>query len=173
MSFLFEVRIGKTVEDAKAIAFIHSEAFKATYKNIIHSSYLDKISPESRYKSAVRRLQREDLLCLIVVEIETGKIVGFADFGPNREKSIDADYELYAIYLLKEFQGLGAGQLIFQYGVRHLSQLNCKKMMISVLEKNKAAQFFYEKMGAVRTRNHYVEIEGIRYPTVTYILETL
>jgi hypothetical protein len=66
-------------------------------------------------------------------------------------------------------QGWGAGQLMFQFGVAHLNKLNFKKMFISVLEKNKAAQLFCEKLGASCVGNHFIEIEGIRYQTLNYL----
>lgn len=90
-------------------------------------------------------------------------------FGPCREKNIDADFELYAIYLYKEFQGQGLGKLLFEKGYQAFKEMKYKKMMVSVLEENKPSRLFYEKMGGQLDRPDHVDLGGKLYLTTIYI----
>lgn len=72
-------------------------------------------------------VESEDLICLVAYEKKSEQIVGFICLGNNREKNVDADSELQAIYLLEEFQGRGAGKILFDEGVRSLLSRSKKK----------------------------------------------
>lgn len=164
----FNIRIA-TVDDALARAQVHTVSWKSTYEGIIDQTYLDSLTVEQRIPGAKNRALNPTLHCFVAVEFETNRIVGFADFGPCREKNSDADCELYAIYILEEFQGFQAGRLLFEKGLDKMKDLNYKKMMISVLENNHSARSFYEKLGGHFDGTDFVDIQDIRYPTVTYI----
>ncbi len=56
----------------------------------------------------IERLRRSELMCWVAVT-PGGYVVGFADGGPIRAPLQGYDYELYAIYLLKGWQGCGMG----------------------------------------------------------------
>lgn len=96
-------------------------------------------------------------------------VIGFACFGKNREPKVDADSELQAIYLLQEYQGLGVGKMLFDFGIRELKDNLKKRMMVSVFEANKAARDFYERQGGRLIGSDHVDLAGVRYPTSTYI----
>src|SRR5699024_9426075 len=58
---------------------------------------------------------------VFVAENNKGEIVGFSNAGVERTgKYPDYKGELYAIYLLKEYQGKGIGKLLFKYFVELL-----------------------------------------------------
>jgi ribosomal-protein-alanine N-acetyltransferase len=167
----FLVRLA-TLEDAKDIGAIHAASWKTTYKGIVHQSFLDSINAETRVAGAIKKINRSDLDCLVLID-SNGKTIGFADVGPCREKKIDADGELYAIYLLKEAQGQGGGRALFEAAVRAAKDRGFQKMTVSVLEDNSSSRRFYEKMGATLIGSDRVDIEERRYPTSTYIWELI
>ncbi|MGQ0517539.1 GNAT family N-acetyltransferase, partial [Bacillus sp. D-CC] len=49
-----------------------------------------------------------------VAETLDGTIIGFIDGGVERTGTYNCDGELYAIYLLQEYQGMKIGQKLFQ-----------------------------------------------------------
>lgn len=167
-SLKFKIRKSLPI-DVDDIARIHTDSWKSTYQGIIEQDFLDQLNFEDRLASAERRVVNPQLNCLVAIETELNKVIGFADFGKCREKNSDADVELYAIYLYEEFQNFGAGKLLFDQGFSRLKEMNYKKMMVSVLEKNEASRIFYEKMGGRTAKGDHVDIEGIRYPTATYV----
>jgi GNAT superfamily N-acetyltransferase len=91
-----------------------------------------------------------------VVE-HNGKITGFASCGREREGDLEYQGELYAIYILKEFQGQGLGRMLIQKSVEGLLSMEITSMMLWVLVGN-PAQKFYEHMGGVYLREKSFEI---------------
>ncbi len=155
--------------DISRIAFINAESWKTTYLGIIPPSFLDSLSAEQQLPRAQRLVESKDLICLVAFERKTEKVVGFICLGNNREKNVDADSELQAIYLLEEFQGCGAGKILFDEGVKLLVSMSKKRMMVSVFEANKSARAFYERQGGGLIGSDHVDLDGVRYPTSTYL----
>ncbi len=168
MKMNFVVRNANSA-DIEKIAFINAESWKTTYKGIINQSFLDTLNKEQQLSRAKRLVESENLICLVACEKQSEQIVGFVCLGENREKNVDADCELQAIYLLEEFQGCGAGKILFEEGVRHLLEKSKKRMMVSVFEANHLARSFYERQGGQLIGSDHVDLAGVRYPTSTYL----
>jgi L-amino acid N-acyltransferase YncA len=164
----FQVRKAQ-LSDINEIGNVHFHAWKTTYHGIIAQDFLDNLELAERIASAKRRLESPTSNCFVCVETNLNKVVGFADFGKCREKNVDADGELYAIYFYQEFQNFGGGKMLFNYCFNQMKQLKFKKVMVSLFDKNNATKIFYEKMGGLAIKGDHVDIEGIRYPTATYI----
>lgn len=158
-------------KDAEGIGNVHISAWRTTYIEILPQDFLDKLSQQDFIGRAQRRLDKIDLNCFVAIDSDLKKIIGFADFGNCREKNIDADGELYAIYLHKDFQGRGVGKRLFQIGFQVLKEKGFKKMMVSVFNQNTSTKIFYEKVGGKFYGNDQVIIEDISYPTATYTWE--
>lgn len=158
-----------TSSDAASVAFINAESWQTTYKGIVAQTFLETVTPEQQLPRAKRLVESPDLSCIVAENKQTKKIAGFACFGKNREPKVDADCELQAIYLLEEYQGLGIGKMLFDYGVKELKEKLKQRMTVSVFEANKQARSFYERQGAKQIENDHVDIAGVRYTTSTYI----
>lgn len=158
-----------TLEDCVSIGTVQTQTWKTTYAGIVHQSFLDSFEVEPRIQSAQRRFQNPELKDLVLVEATSNSVVGFCLIGPNREKNVDADGELYAIYILQEYQNCGGGKLLYQAAVKEIRNRNFKKMLVSVLEDNKPSRKFYEAMGGKYIGADHVDIEQNRYKTATYL----
>src|SRR6476620_2439988 len=109
-----DITIRKATEkDIKGIAKVHVDSWKITYKGIISDEIIDNATYESRekqweniFKQAVGNEYR------YVAETFDQKIIGFIDGGHERTGKYNCDGELYAIYLLKEYQGNKLGKKI-------------------------------------------------------------
>ncbi len=156
-------------EDVLAIARVHVASWKTTYKGIIHQSFLDSLTIEKRLPGLQKTIENPETDLLVVCENETGHVVGFVVVGRNREKNVDADGEMHAIYLAEEFQGFGAGKLLFEAGKNVLAQKSFKKMMVSVFQENRSTCAFYENRGGTLIGSDSYVLEGIRYLTSTYL----
>lgn len=147
------------LEDAAAIAKVHVDAWRETYRGIMLDETLDGLSYEQR--TTQRRENLKTLVkarkCCFVVEDKSGEVTGFSMAGPIRAECPPFDSELYAIYLLKKCQGRGAGRDLFQVTASHLSQQGFKSMMLWVLREN-ATRGFYEAMGGEKIGSKIVEI---------------
>ena len=96
-----------------------------------------------------------------VVE-ELGQIAGFVTGGPIRYPIGEADCELYAIYVLPECQGKGAGTRLFRHILDHFLPRNWRKLGVLVLEGNPAVHF-YHSLGFEKIDEASVTLGGADY----------
>jgi ribosomal protein S18 acetylase RimI-like enzyme len=164
----FLIRSSK-VEDASRVAYINAQSWQTTYQGIISNNFLKTVTPEQQLPRAKRLVESTDLFCFVAESKTTHEIVGFAFFGKNREPKVDADCELQAIYILKEFQGLGIGKMLFDFGINKLKEKSKQRMTVSVFEANEPARLFYESLGAKKIEDDCVIVDEVRHTTSTYI----
>lgn len=138
-----------TVQDALGIAETHVSSWQATYQGMVPDVFLAGLSVPEREKSWQRRFASSAGATFVVEK--SGSIVGFADFGPTRDKDKNpaTTGELYAIYLRPENQGTGFGTELFEEGKAWLKDGGFSEFTTLVLEDNKRARDFYLKMGMI------------------------
>lgn len=143
------MRIRKaTFNDADGIAKVHVDSWKTTYKGIISDSFLTQLSKEKRKKSwewTFNNLNPDEEVFLAVNDKQ--EIIGFSNGGRSRNEEFEHDGELYAIYLLKEYQGKGIGKVLFQSVMDSLSSKGYTSMMLWVLQGNNANGFYQAMNG--------------------------
>ncbi|MBT2690993.1 GNAT family N-acetyltransferase [Bacillus sp. ISL-47] len=157
------------LKDARVIAEVHVKSWKETYKGILDQNFLENLKVESREKLWLESLgtKRENEF-VFAAETEEGKIVGFASVGPERSKRFDADGELYAIYLLENYQGNQIGTKLFLSGVKELSKAGFRSVLVWVLADNKSRQF-YENFHPEKADEEEITIAGTRCVEVAYV----
>jgi L-amino acid N-acyltransferase YncA len=159
-----------TISDASAIAKVHVDSWRSTYCGIVPAEYLDSLSYEDRTK---RWQQTFELgKAVFVAEDEAGNIVGFANGGVERSGDPVYKGELYAIYLLKPFQGRGLGRQLVQAVLKDLEKSNLRSFLIWVLEEN-PSKYFYEKLGGREVKQQGIEIGGVTLQEIAYGWEEL
>jgi len=146
---LINIREGR-VEDAEQIAAVHVESWKTTYNRIISESFLSGLSVEDRLKNWIWTFQNATAdQAIFVAEDGAGHIVGFSTGGRNRNKEYKHDGEIYAIYLLQEYQRQGVGTRLFRAVADALRNHGCSSMMLWVLKDNPAVGFYKRQGGQV------------------------
>ena len=142
--------------DARAIAHVHVESWRSTYRGIVPQNYLDNLSEWERAERWGEMLQRDDE---VFVAERDGQVAGFAMGGPSRDGVEGCDAELYAIYLLKDAQRAHLGADLLRELARSLSESGFKSMDVWVLAEN-PSKAFYERMGAHSAGTKEIEIGG-------------
>lgn len=146
------------LQDADGIAHVHVNSWKSTYKGIISDQVLDNLSIERRKKYWEETLNKVEIDEFIyVVQDLDGKIVGFASGGKSRSPEYPYDGELYAIYLLRDYQKLGFGRKLISNIANDLLAIDCKSMIVWVLEDNPSKNA-YEKLGGIEIGSKQIEI---------------
>ncbi|WP_214483937.1 GNAT family N-acetyltransferase [Bacillus sp. SM2101] len=160
------MKIRKAVlKDVKSIAKVHVDSWKTTYKHIVPDEYLNKLSYKSREQLWEEIVPSGNVY---VAENNQGQIVGFANGGRERSRQYDGyEGELYAIYLLQEYQGCGIGKQLIMPIIEHLKQLKIHSMVVFVLEDNSACQF-YEALGGKKMDSLEIVIAGKKLNEVVY-----
>ena len=99
-----------TEADIDAVAAVRVRGWQAAYRGLVPQAHLDGLSVE---KDAERRGEFfsrgvGDVVNL-VAENAVGEVVGWACFGPYRDRDLLGDAELYAIYVRPDLIGAGIG----------------------------------------------------------------
>lgn len=157
-----------TVQDAAAIANVHVESWRTTYKGIVPDDFLARLSSTQR-KQFWRRILTEpsSRTVVYVAEEENGNVVGFASGGPERSGDPVYRGEVYAIYLLVQHQGQGLGRQLLSTLVKHLRQDGMTTLLLWVLAENPARKF-YERLGGQPVDEKTVTIGGVPLTEVAY-----
>lgn len=155
--------------DAAAIAQVHVDSWQSTYAGTIDAAYLAALSVQRRQQMWTEVLTSRKLRCHEMVAVDiVGKVVGFVSGGPNRSNHASAgheaepDGEIYALYLLAEFQKQGLGKKLFLTGLQRLQADGFYSCKVWVLKDNPATAF-YERLGGQMYEDKMVDIGGACY----------
>jgi len=147
------------IEDARAIARVHIDTWRTTYVGIVPDEHLANLSYPHCEARWIENLSNPKDERTVVVEDQTGQVVGFSSGGPVREALDNFDGELYGLYVLKPFQGLGYGRQLVTTVARDLAGRGFTAMVLWALKDNPACRF-YEKLGGRRVGEKVVKIGG-------------
>jgi GNAT superfamily N-acetyltransferase len=154
--------------DAPAIATVHVDAWRCTYRGIVSEDHLATLSYGQRGEVWREILSRTDgLQSVFVAEEIGGEVVGFANGGPEGSDTAYAG-ELYAVYILERSQRKGVGRRLTAAVAKRLLQDGMGSMLVWVLEQNSPARRFYEKLGGALVREQDITIGGATLGEVAY-----
>jgi ribosomal protein S18 acetylase RimI-like enzyme len=154
------------IADCPAVAGVHVQSWRASFAGIVPQAFLDKMSVDKRARAFERDFS-DSSYRMYVAELPEPGVIGFADFGEAREPVNAHEGELYAIYLLSEFQRQGIGERLFNRGVEFLIESGKSSMQLLALEVS-PYKSFYEKMGGRVIGRTQVEIGGVMFDELVY-----
>ena len=157
-----------TVDDTAAIARVCAQSRRSTYKGIVQNDYLDSIDVED-WAERQRRNMAEYPNGLIshVAEVQS-EVVGWAAGGPNDNTALTYSGELYAIYLLPEYQRRGIGFKLTMATAEWLIESGMSSMIVWVLAENWPARHFYQAFGGSYVQEGQFNIGGASLREVSY-----
>jgi len=156
------------LQDARAIAQVHVESSKTTYKEIFSESLLGRLSIEDRARSWNETLTTpEPKLVTLVGCNEAQRVVGFLCGGAERTGRLGCDGELHAIYLLQAAQRQGLGTVLVRRFVRELRSLGFASMAVWVLARNPSRRF-YEALGGKVIAEQEIESDAESFVEIAY-----
>lgn len=130
--------------DAARIASVYVETWQSTYAGILPDEALVRMSVSRQTRQWQGHLTRGD--STLVAEDKKSGVVGFGSFGRNRDRQLPYDGEVFTLYILPDFQGLGIGKRLLHRAFSSLKELGHKSAIIWVLALN-PSRFFYEAQG--------------------------
>lgn len=133
------------LDDAAAIARVHTESWRVSYRGILPDAVLDQIDVGQRRTSRERILTTPGALHLVAYEVSSGEIVGFCDAGASRSPGYAG--EVYAIYFAHRAKRYGLGTEMFDQVRDWLPSRGMHSMIVWVLANNPHARRFYEAVG--------------------------
>lgn len=158
-----------TVGDAAAVARVHVDSWRATYRGIVPQAHLDGLRYADREASWRRQLTAGcDGPFTLVAEDTAGEVFGFASAGRERSGDLAHPGELWAIYLLQPAQRHGVGRALVAAAAEKLAQRGMTAMLLWVLAENRNARGFYERLGGSVVRQRAILIGGVPLDEVAY-----
>ncbi len=136
--------------DAKVIAHIYTETWRDTYAGMVPDRVLLGMSRRRHAAMWTRNLSSKRSSELAVVAEDEGRgIIGFGSCGPAKEQKLGAAGEIYTLYVLPDYQGLGLGKQLLAALFKRLVDKGQDSALIWVLAQN-PARFFYHAMGGTQ-----------------------
>ncbi|MCI3917345.1 GNAT family N-acetyltransferase [Streptococcus intermedius] len=130
----------ETAEDIEEKSRVHWQTWREAYDEILPAEFQEQMTLDKcRFYS--QKYPENTLIAL-----DDAKVVGFVSYGDFRDSDTRAG-EIFALYVLKDYYGKGVGQQLMQAAFAALN--GYQEIILWVLEDNKRAVAFYEKMGFV------------------------
>lgn len=162
------IREAQTI-DIPGIAKVQVDTWRTTYRNLIPSEFLEKLSyqqKEKMWEKFVENDQNEVQYVYVAVN-DFGDVVGFISFGESRVRKDKFNAEIHAIYIIEERQKQGIGKLLLKTAVQKLLEHNLKSMYLWVLAKN-PAEIFYRSLGGKIIDRKTIEISNQKFIEIAY-----
>lgn len=132
--------------DAENVAAIHDASWMEAYRGIIPGPQLEAMVQRRGapwWANAIARGSR-----IAVLDFD-GSPIGYASYGRNRAASLPYRGEIFELYLMPEFQGLGFGSRLFTAARRELVNHGLTSVVVWSLGENERAVRFYERLGGL------------------------
>ncbi|MBQ7714515.1 MAG: GNAT family N-acetyltransferase [Clostridia bacterium] len=135
-----------TSGDAKTLAYIQTESWKAAFKNIIPDDLLTKCTELSRAEKMYERDLENNLGNGCILEIN-GSPHCIAYWDATRESDMPGYAELICIHSLPDGWRRGYGSMMMERVLGDIKDAGFGKVMLWVFEDNARAIGFYRKHG--------------------------
>ena len=140
-----------TAEEIEGKSRVHWQTWREAYDSILPTEFQEQMTLDKcRFYS--QKYPENTLIAL-----DDTKVVGFVSYGDFRDSATIAG-EIFALYVLKDYYGKGVGQQLIQAAFAALD--GYQEIVLWVLEDNKRAIAFYEKMGFVFAGEEKVIVVG-------------
>ncbi|MEI2299981.1 GNAT family N-acetyltransferase [Ensifer sp. MJa1] len=159
-------------DDIMMIASVIVETWRSTFRGLISDAFLDAMTVEEQALRHARRMRVAEVYHLVAVDMSSNKVIGFANYGKARSMPPRFDRELYALYVLDEFQGAGIGSGLVRSVAAHCRELDGKSLFAWVLSSN-PNRAFYEHLGAVAVGQGQVSLGGENHEQTAYRWDNL
>lgn len=145
--------------DVDAIAALHAESWRRSYRGVYRDAYLDGDVFADRLRVWSDRFRDPDPKAVTLVAEVDGDLAGFAhtilDTDPVWGALLDN------LHVAAPFQRHGFGRLLMaESAVAVLGAASRPRLFLWVLEQNVAAQAFYRRLGGVVAGSERVEAPG-------------
>jgi ribosomal protein S18 acetylase RimI-like enzyme len=156
-------------KDAEAITAVHDSAWRYAYDGVIPARELSRIVARRGARWWDRAIRRGT--AILVLEVG-GVIAGYATVGPNRARNLTQKGEVYEIYMLPEYQGVGLGTRLFLAARRELARFGFDTVVVWALADNDNACRFYRNAGGRKIAKANERFGDVALTKVAFAWET-
>ena len=136
-----------TRPDAAAVAGLHAESWRAHYRGAYRDEYLDGDVVEERLRVWEQRLSTPPPNQFVVLAFEDDELIGFACGYGGHDETWGSLLDNLHVRPEHQGRGVGAGLMAEVAAWCHANYADCG-LYLWVLEQNRRAQRFYQRLGA-------------------------
>lgn len=152
--------------DVTAIAGVHFASWQHAYSGLIpHKSLQDMVNRRDCHWWE-RAIDRGTSISVIDMG---DTICGYATMGLNRAPTLPQEGEIYELYLLPQYQGVGLGSRLFKAAQKTLQSHGCNGLVVWALEENEPANQFYHALGGHDVAQGFESFDGKALRKIAYI----
>ena len=142
----------RRIEDSNELAHAIVIIWNTTYKGIVSDEFLkDLLNNETVIAKNLRKSIKEQPYYYVLISQD--KIIGWIYFTLESE-NLKETAEIHSLYILKEYQGIDYGKLLYNYAINIILKNNLNKVVIGCLDGNPSNEF-YKHLGGKYIENHF------------------
>ena len=134
-----------TLSDVEAIAALHVQSWRASYRGILPDAFLDGPVEDERVSHWLELMDSAGCGRVILTAETDDGTAGFVSVAPSGEDGFDAYIE--HIHVRPDLKGSGIGRRLLAEAVDKLIAMGCGSAYLLVFEGNRQAIRFYERLG--------------------------
>jgi ribosomal protein S18 acetylase RimI-like enzyme len=134
-----------TVDDAADVTRVRTRTWQSAYAHVFPADQLRSLAPDTGlewWREAIASPAAQ--MHTLVAEADR-EVAGFAQLGRARDE--EGTGELYAIYVLPEYSGVGVGRALMAETLARLRAEGFAEAILWVIEDNPRTRRFYELAG--------------------------
>lgn len=157
-----------TKEDIAEYQKLVTKVWQETYPGIVNQDFLNELFQTEQQRIELNTMfYNETVKDKLLLEIDN-KIVGFTHFGPTDDPLYPNTGEIFALYILKDYQGKGYGKKLIQASIKELIKQGFTSMIIGCISKNPSNEFYKHLGGIIKSQRPYPKtgdnlVENIYY----------
>jgi L-amino acid N-acyltransferase YncA len=151
--------------DGVAIGRVHVETWRDAYAGVLPDSVLVRMTAEMEGRKWTNTIAGSEPV--LVAETAEGAVVGFGNCGAARPFGLSFTGEVYTLYVLPDYQGVGLGGRLLHALFARLAAGGHRSAVIWVLGAN-PSRFFYEAMGGRCVAERDEHLWGVTLPQAAY-----
>lgn len=139
-----------SVGDARGVAAVHVDAWRAAYPGLVPQEVLDGLSVDTRADGWTRWIEASladpSHHRLLVADVD-GRVLGWASFGSGRDEGAEGLGELAGLYVHPDAWSRSVGHALIGRVHEELAAMGFASAYLWVLRGNERAGRFYERQG--------------------------
>jgi len=134
--------------DADQIAQVHVRSWQAAYRGLISQEVLDTMSVAKRAETWSEIIATPAPLHISLLVAERGdRVIGWASLGAGRDPGLQAQGEVYGIYVDPDEWSTGCGHALLLAAEQRIAEAGHDTAYLWVLDGNSRADTFYARHG--------------------------